>query len=73
MLITKLKLTIYSQLMRPDRLWGPPSSCKMGIRDPFPGGKAQLGLDADYSPPLELRLSMSRSYTSSPPMCHHGM
>jgi hypothetical protein len=30
-------------LLRPDRLWGPPS--------PFPGGKVRPGRDADHAPP----------------------
>jgi hypothetical protein len=28
-----------------------PASCTMGIKGPFPGGKARPGLDADHSPP----------------------
>jgi hypothetical protein len=28
-----------------------PASCPMGIRGPFPGGKARPGSDADHSPP----------------------
>jgi hypothetical protein len=28
-----------------------PTSCPMGTRGPFPGGKAPAGLDADHSPP----------------------
>jgi hypothetical protein len=28
-----------------------PASCTMGTRDPFPGGKARPGRDADHSPP----------------------
>jgi hypothetical protein len=28
-----------------------PASCPMGTGGPFPGGKAQLGRDADHSPP----------------------
>jgi hypothetical protein len=35
----------------PDRLWGPPASCKMGTRGPFPGGKTRLGRDVNHSPP----------------------
>jgi hypothetical protein len=28
-----------------------PASCTMGTGDPFPGGKARQGRDADHSPP----------------------
>jgi hypothetical protein len=28
-----------------------PASCTMGTRDPYPGGKARPGRDADHSPP----------------------
>jgi hypothetical protein len=28
-----------------------PDSCTMGTGDPFPGGKARPGRDADHSPP----------------------
>jgi hypothetical protein len=28
-----------------------PASCTMGTVDPFPGGKARPGHDADHSPP----------------------
>jgi hypothetical protein len=28
-----------------------PASCTMGTGDPFPGGKARPGRDADHSPP----------------------
>jgi hypothetical protein len=28
-----------------------PASCTMGTGDPFPGGKARPGCDADHSPP----------------------
>jgi hypothetical protein len=36
-------------------------------------GKARPRRDANHSPPHPVpRLSMGRSYTSSPPMCHNG-
>jgi hypothetical protein len=38
-----------------------------------PGGKARPGGDADHSPHLVPRLSVSRSYNSSPPMRLHDM
>jgi hypothetical protein len=47
-----------------------PASYPMGTGGPFPGGKAWPGRDTDHLVP---RLSMSRSYTSSHPMCLHGM
>jgi hypothetical protein len=45
-----------------------PASCTMGTGGPFPGAKARPGRDADHSPHLVPRSSMSRSYTSSPPL-----
>jgi hypothetical protein len=47
-----------------------PASCTMGTGGPFPGGEAWPGHDADHSPHL---VPMSRSYTSSPPKCLHGV
>jgi hypothetical protein len=43
-----------------------PASCPMGTGGPFPGANARPGREADHSPHLAPRLSMSRSYTSSP-------
>jgi hypothetical protein len=43
-----------------------PASCTMGTGDPFPGGKARPGRDADHSPPSSVRSRTSRSYTSLP-------
>jgi hypothetical protein len=40
-----------SNLLCPDRLWGPPNFLYNGYRGPFPGGKARPGRDADHSPP----------------------
>jgi hypothetical protein len=50
-----------------------PASYSVGSGGPFPGCKAQPGRDADHSPHLVLTLRVSRSYTSSPPMCLHGV
>jgi hypothetical protein len=33
-----------------------PASCPMGTGGPFPGGKAQLGRDADHSPPSSVEV-----------------
>jgi hypothetical protein len=44
-----------------------PASCTLGTRGPFSGAKARPGRDADHSPHLMPRSSMSRSYTSFPP------
>jgi hypothetical protein len=41
----------FFQLLRPDRLWGPPSLLPNGYRGSFPRGKARPGRDADHSPP----------------------
>jgi len=37
------------------------------------GAKARPGRDADHLPHLVPRLRISRSYTSSPPMCIRGL
>jgi hypothetical protein len=44
-----------------------PACWTMGTGGPFPGGKARLRRDADYSPHLMSRSWVSRSYTSSLP------
>jgi hypothetical protein len=56
-----------------DRLWGPPSLLSNGYRGPIPGVQCGQGVMLTTHSHLVLRLSMSRSYTSSPPMCHHGV
>jgi hypothetical protein len=50
-----------------------PASYPMGTGDPFPGGKARPSVTLTTHPHLVPRLSISRSYTSSLPMCLHGM
>jgi hypothetical protein len=51
-----------------------PASYPMGSGGPFPGGKARgRGVTLTTHPHLVPRLRMSRSYTSSPPMCLHGV
>jgi hypothetical protein len=50
-----------------------PASCTMGTGGPFPGAKARPGRDADHSPHLVPRSSMSRSYTPYPPKRLHGV
>jgi hypothetical protein len=50
-----------------------PASYPMGTEDPFPGGKSGRGVTLTTHPCLVPRLSMSRSYNSSPPMCLYGM
>jgi hypothetical protein len=44
-----------------------PASCTMDTGGPFSGAKARPGRDADHSPHLVPRSSVSRSYISSPP------
>jgi hypothetical protein len=50
-----------------------PASYPMGTGGSFSGHEARPGRDADHSPHLVPRLSMSRSYTSSPHMRLHGV
>jgi hypothetical protein len=50
-----------------------PASYPVGTGAPFPGGKARPGRDADHLPPSSAEVKNERSYTSSPPMCLHGM
>jgi hypothetical protein len=49
-----------------------PASCPLGTGGFFPRGKARPGRDADLSPHLVPRSSMSRSYIFSPPCRLHG-
>jgi hypothetical protein len=50
-----------------------PASCPMGTGGSFSGVKRGRGVTLTTHPRLVPRLRMSRSYTSSPPMCLHGM
>jgi hypothetical protein len=50
-----------------------PDSCTMGTGGPFPRVKRGQGVTLTTHPDLVPRSKMSRSYTSSPPKCHHGM
>jgi hypothetical protein len=49
----------------------PPNQWVPGVLSP--GVKRGRGVMLTTHPHLVRRLSMSRSYTSSPPMCLHGM
>jgi hypothetical protein len=60
--------------LRPDRLWGsPPVQWVPGVLSL--GVKRGRNVTLTTHPHLvpRLRMSMSRSYTSSPPMCLHDM
>jgi hypothetical protein len=60
--------------LRPDRLWDPPSLLYNGYRGSFSRGvKCGRGVTMITHPHLVPRLSMSRSYTSSPPRRLHGV
>jgi hypothetical protein len=54
--------------LRPTQL-----SYSMGTGHSFPGGKVQLGHDADHSPDLVQRSRMSTCYSSSHPLHLHGI
>jgi hypothetical protein len=53
--------------------WAHPASCPMGTGVLSPGLKRGRGVMLTTHPHLVPRLSMSRSYTSSPPMRLHGL
>jgi hypothetical protein len=55
-----------------DLLWGPPSLYSMGIRSSFLGVK-RLGCKADHLPPSSAEVKDVWSYTSTPPICLHGV
>jgi hypothetical protein len=50
-----------------------PASCTMGTGGPFPGAKRGRGVTLTTHPHLVTRSTVSRSYTSSPLKCHHGV
>jgi hypothetical protein len=50
-----------------------PASYPMGTGGSFPGVKRGRGVTLTTHPHLVPRLRMSRSYTSSPPVCLHGV
>jgi hypothetical protein len=50
---------------RPDRPWGPPSSCTLGNRD-LSSGSGKWGVAFSTLPQRALGLRMSRTYTSTP-------
>jgi hypothetical protein len=50
-----------------------PASYPMGTGGLYPGAKRGRGVTLTTHPHLVPRLSMSKSYTSSPSMCHHGV
>jgi hypothetical protein len=50
-----------------------PASCTMGTGGPFPRAKRSQGVTLTTHPHLVPRSRMSRSYTSSPLKCLHGV
>jgi hypothetical protein len=55
----------FFQFLHPDRLWGPPSLLSLGVKH----GRGVMLTTYSHLVP---RLRISRSYTSSPPICLHG-
>jgi hypothetical protein len=56
----------------PDQLWGPPSFLFNGYTGSFPRVQ-QLEHDVDYSPASSTKVKNKWSYTSTPPICLHGI
>jgi hypothetical protein len=57
---------------RPDRLWGPHSLLLHGYRDYFQG-VMRPGRGADHSTPSSAKIKNEWRYTSTPPICLHGV
>jgi hypothetical protein len=58
----------------PDRLWGPPGLLYNGYRGSFPRGQSAAGAwHWSLTPHLGPMSGISRSYSSSPPKCLHGV
>jgi hypothetical protein len=45
----------------------------MGTEVSFPGGTAARGRNANHSPPASAEVKKMRIYTSTPPICLHGV
>jgi hypothetical protein len=50
----------------------PTQSSIQGVPGFFPRGK-MAGLEVDHSPPSSAKVKYEWSYTSTPPICHHGV
>jgi hypothetical protein len=77
LLIRDAQINTCFSIYGPDRLRGPPSLLSNGYRGFFPPGgggvKRGRGVTLTTHPHLVPRLRMGRNYTSSPPMCLHGL
>jgi len=56
---------------RPDQPWGPPSLLYNGYRISFTGLK-RPGRGVNHPPRSNAEVKKEWSYTSTPPLCHHG-
>jgi hypothetical protein len=63
----------FSSPPRPDRLWGPPILLSNGYKGFFFLGLRRPGCGALHSSPSSAEVKNAWSYTSTPPICLHGV
>jgi hypothetical protein len=66
----KLEIFLFSKLSK--LVLGPTQPPIQGVLGFFPRGKT-VGLEVDHSPASSAEVKNERSYTSTPPICHHGV
>jgi len=63
---------LFSSLKCPDCLWGPPASHSLGT-GVLSWEQRGWGVKVNHSPPSSTEVKNEWSYTSTPPICLHGM